>query len=40
VEDIGEASGNIDLKLVNFGAKKISKNYHKINLELRPLNKK
>jgi len=37
VENIKGADGGIDFKMVNFSGKAENKNYHKINIELKPL---
>jgi len=37
VENIKGANGEINFQVVNFGGKVGKKNYHKINIELKPI---
>lgn len=37
VENIAEGNGGVNFQVVNFGGKAGKKNYHKINIELKPL---
>ena len=37
VENIAEGNGGVNFQVVNFGGKAGKKDYHKINIELKPL---
>ena len=40
VENMKGANGGVDFKMVDFSGKVKKKDYHKINIELKPLEKK